>query len=54
MKVIETERLRLTEVQESDRAGFIRFFGTAEVMAIRKFGVLDKAARELRQAETAG
>lgn len=41
-----TERLHLRPFAEDDRAQIVAFYGNAEVMAIRKLGVLDVSAAE--------
>lgn len=41
---VETERLSLRPVDETQRADLIAFLGTPEVMSVRKLGVLDAKA----------
>ncbi|MEQ8333766.1 GNAT family N-acetyltransferase [Nisaea sp.] len=41
---IETERLLLRRFGEADRPDMVRFYGDAEVMAIRKYGARDPQA----------
>lgn len=51
MTILHTERLSLRPVTEGHVADFQAFYGDPEVMAIRKYGVLDPA-RAARQVET--
>lgn len=60
MTILQTERLALRPIQPDDALAFEAFYGDADVMSIRKYGVLDaKAARGqveemLRHWETHG
>lgn len=44
MTTLRTQRLTLRPIEPDDAGTFIAFYGNPEVMAIRKFGVLDAQA----------
>lgn len=50
MTEIRTRRLRLRPVREADGPAFESFYGDQEVMAIRKYGMLDAAAARAQVA----
>lgn len=48
MAILETARLTLRPVRQGDTPAFVAFYSDPEVMAIRKYGVLDAGAARLQ------
>ncbi len=51
MTTLRTKRLTLRPVEPDDAGAFVAFYGTSEVMAIRKFGVLEPEAARAKLHE---